>query len=195
MKIGILGGTFDPIHQGHLLLAKKALAQLRLDLVLFMPAFVPPHKKSKRDILPAPYRFEMVKLAVAEEPKFKVSDLEMNRADVSYTVDTLRELKSIYPQSEFYLIVGADNLKFMDDWHEPDQIKKMARLVVAPRPGSSLLGHKDNDFEELKMQDVPISSSEIRELFRKAEPIPTGVLPEKVQAYILKNKLYQGAFK
>ena len=193
MKLGIFGGTFDPIHQGHLLLARKALEQLGLDKVLFVPAFVPPHKKSRRDILPAPYRYEMVKLAVEEEPQFEVSDIEMNRADISYTVDTLKELKNIYPDTTMYLIIGADSLEFMNDWHQPGKIKKMARLVVAPRPGSSVPPVKDSEFDVVEMPEVPISSSEIRACLHQSKQLPSNQLPEKVEAYIRKNHLYQGS--
>src|SRR3989338_1455725 len=106
MKIGVLGGTFDPIHLGHLMLAGAAKNQYGLDKVVFVPAFIPPNKLNRRDITPAPYRYEMVRLAIQDIPGFEISDIELSRPDISYTVDTLRSFKQQFPDAEFYLIMG-----------------------------------------------------------------------------------------
>ena len=190
MKIGILGGTFDPVHRGHLALARAAADQFALDKVLFIPAFIPPHKAGRRDLTPAPYRYRMVELAIRPESQFEVSDIEFSRPDLSYTVDTLRGLKEHYPASEFFLILGADSLAEFSNWQEPDQILGMARILCAARPGV----REPEDapaHEPIKMPECPIASSQIREKVFRGEPV-RDLLPEGVWDYIERMKLYAG---
>jgi len=161
--IGILGGTFDPIHVGHLVLAKKAKDQFHLGTVLFVPTFIPPHKLSKRDITPAPYRCKMVEIAIQGHPSFRLCEVEMMRADISYTVETLRLLKQQYPQDELRLIIGEDSLEEMPTWREPDEIKRLVHLLVAPRSKSAAGRKIEERLSWIDMSLCPISSSEIRE--------------------------------
>ncbi len=189
MKIGVFGGTFDPVHNGHLALARTALAQLGLDKVLFLPAFIPPHKTDREAITPAPFRYRMVEMAIQEESQFEISDMELNRPNISYTVDSLKELRSKFPGAEFYLILGEDSLKQFPSWKEPEQILKMARLAAARRPGYEL-GDFDAKVEWLNMPNMPISASNIRSQFALGTSPGSEVLPEKVENYIRKMKLY-----
>lgn len=133
--VGVFGGSFDPIHLGHLILAEIARETLSLDQVLFVPAYVAPHKRpgaaaSEKD------RLEMIHLAIAGNPTFAVSDVELSRGGVSYTVDTLEALHSAHPSDEHYLLIGADNLPDLPHWYEPKRILELAHLAVAERPGS-----------------------------------------------------------
>ena len=196
MKIGILGGTFDPIHQGHLVLARTAKKQFQLDKILFVPAFIPPHKTSRRDLTPAPYRYRMVELAIRKEPDFEISHAELDRPDISYTVDTLRALQKKYPGAELFLILGVDALKQFPGWHEPEEIRRLAVFLVAPRDSGekrspekgSLL---ERDVKWIDMPICPLSSSKIRQEIREGKAVGDA-LPEGVEAYIRRMKLYSG---
>lgn len=189
MKIGILGGTFDPVHKGHLEIAQKAKEQFSLSKVIFIPALIPPHKLERRDIAPAPYRLKMVQLAVLEDPAFEVSDMELNRADISYTVDTLQALKTLHPNDEFYLIVGADSLEGMPQWREPEKIAQMAQVAVAPRRKFVFPGNMNMKMLWIDMPLYDYSSSEIREKIRSGKSI-RGMVPPAVENYIVDKKLY-----
>lgn len=189
MRIGILGGTFDPIHRGHLDIARAAKNQFRLDRILFIPALVPPHKRSQRDLTPAPYRFDMVREAVKGEDGFEVSDIELNRAEVSYTVETLRELKKRHAGDQFFLIVGQDAFADMPAWKEPQALTDLATLLIAPRSGSPPRQLPPNA-QPIEMPKIEISSSEIRRLYQEGRPIPPKILPEAVAHYIQKRQLY-----
>ena len=210
MKIGILGGTFDRIHEGHLTLARAAREQFSLGKILFIPAFIPPHKAARRDLTPAPYRYRMVELAIKGEPAFEISDVELNRPDVSYTVDTLRALKMKYPQAGLFLIVGSDTLAEIPHWREPEEIARLATILVArrfsPHPvplplrgrgeaarrASLARGRGEGtDVHWIEMPGCPISSSAIREAIRQGRPLEKGVLPQDVEDYIRKMKLYE----
>ena len=191
MKIGILGGTFDPIHQGHIALAYAAKKEYGLDKVLFVPALIPPHKTARRDLTPAPYRYRMVEIALRPHLNFEVSDIEFSRAEVSYTVDTLKALKKKYPQDEFFLILGADSLAEISHWREADQIQKLARLLVAPRTHFEAKNASPN-VSWIPMPECPISSSEIRSQIAQGQFKDKASLPEGVENYIHRMKLYQG---
>lgn len=188
MRIGILGGTFDPIHQGHLTLAKAAQTQYNLDKVIFIPAFIPPHKQDRADITPAPHRYRMTEMAVSDELGFEVSDIEFNRPEISYTVDTLRNLRKYYPTDEFFLIMGADSLAGIASWKEPKEIFERAQVLTAKRKGSDAF-QMDN-ICWIDMPDCPAASSDIRENLKLGKFIDRNVLPEKVERYIRKMKLY-----
>ncbi len=190
MKIGILGGTFDPIHRGHLTLAYAAKKQYGLDKVLFVPALIPPHKAARRDLTPAPYRYRMVEIALRAHPDFEVSDLEFSRAEVSYTVDTLRELKKKYQAGKFFLIVGADSLAEIPQWKEADNIPKFAGILAAPRRPFKADPSAPATLW-ISMPECPLSSSGIRRWIAQGELKDKQCLPEGVENYIRRMNLYQ----
>ena len=202
-KIGIFGGTFNPIHNTHVEMAKAALKEGGLDEVWVMPAKVPPHKLGMK-IVADSYRFEMVKLALTGEKNIFPSDYELVRDRVSYTSDTLISLKEDYPDDEFTLIIGGDSVLYLEDWHEPQIIFDNADILYISRIGSEsgkCLSHIDNvlkkKFENVRMKEIrfsatSISSTEIRKLI--SEGIKDASLlgiDEKVMDYILSNNLYK----
>lgn len=136
MRLGVFGGTFDPVHHGHLLLAELTREQLHLDAVWFLPACTPPHKQS-RVLTSAEQRVEMLQLAIGGHPSFAVCTLEIERGGLSYTVDTLEALHRKAPERELFLLLGADSLADLPTWHEPARICQLALPVIAPRPGST----------------------------------------------------------
>lgn len=161
MKIGILGGTFDPIHKGHLSLAQAARAQYQLDRVLFIPAYVSPFKQHQIPSASAEMRYQMTEAALRHHPEFILSDLEIKSPKVSYTVDTLRSLKTQMPESEFFLIMGADTAAGFSGWKEPEKIRAMAKVLVARRPGSPVT-LPDPGMAWIEMPACHASSSAIR---------------------------------
>lgn len=189
MKTGILGGTFDPIHQGHLALARAAKKQFALDRVIFVPAFIPPHKAGRRDMTPAPYRYRMTELALLGEAGFEVSDIEFSRPEISYTADTLHAFKEKFPEDCFFLILGEDSLAEMPQWRDPEKIEKMAGFLAAKRPGASAVLPAGARW--IKMPECPISSSAIRKQIRSGENPGPGILPKPVEEYIHAMKLYR----
>jgi nicotinate-nucleotide adenylyltransferase len=199
VKLGIMGGTFDPIHNGHLIIAQEAGWRLGLSRVLFIPAGDPPHKQT-RAITPVDYRLEMVRLATAGNPLFEVSTIEIERAGLSYTADTLAELHKLYgPKIELFFIIGADAAADLLSWHEPEKVLQLARLVVAERPGYSLPFDKlkaglphINLADRLLSLDVPmieIASQELRARIAQGAPIKY-LVPDAVVEYIAQEKLY-----
>ncbi|MCF7895227.1 MAG: nicotinate-nucleotide adenylyltransferase [Candidatus Omnitrophica bacterium] len=186
MKIGILGGTFNPPHIGHLVLAQEVLEHLKLDKIFFIPTNNPPHKKGKQ--LEPKKRFLMAKLTVAGNYKFKVLDLELKRKGKSYTVDTIAELKTKYPKDKLYLIIGSDLAKDFKKWKSPEKIKKMATVVVAKRRGSPFRSSKS--FKQVDIIQIELSSSQIRERIKKGKTVKY-LVPKKVENYIKENNLYK----
>ncbi len=189
MKLGIFGGTFDPIHAGHITLARHAQNQFHLDKILFIPAFIPPHKAANRMLTPAPYRYRMVEIAIAGNPYFEISSAELNRAELSYTVDTLRKLKEEHPLANLFLIVGEDSLSDFSTWRDPAEIKKMAGLLVAPREGSAHKFAADQTVQWIHMPVCPFSSSMIRKRIQEGSPVGD-MLPPGVEDYIQTMHLY-----
>ena len=202
-KIGIFGGTFNPVHNTHVEMAKAALKEGGLDEVWVMPAKVPPHKLGMK-IVADSYRFEMVKLALTGEKNILPSDYELVRDRVSYTSDTLISLKKDFPDDEFTLIIGGDSVLYLEDWHEPQIIFDNADILYISRIGSEsgkCLSHIDNilkkKFENVRMKEIrfsatSISSTEIRKFI--SEGIKDASLlgiSEKVMQYILSNNLYK----
>jgi len=197
-KVGIMGGTFNPVHNGHLFLAEHAYEQVGLDYVLFMPTMNPPHK-TRTDIISAEHRLNMVKLAIKNNPNFKLSDLELKRPGLTYTSDTLKILKENEPDNELYFIVGADSLMMITTWHEPQTIFSLSTLVVGERkdyPAEKL--KEQADYLEktyngkiifLDMPNIEISSENIRERIAENKTIRYYV-PDDVLEYIKLNKLY-----
>lgn len=198
MKIGVLGGTFDPIHNGHLEIAEAARARLGLAAVYFVPAGQTPLKEDGA-ILAAEHRVEMVRLAIAGHPHFKLSTIEMERPGLSYTVDTINELKnSLGIENELYFILGWDSLAQFPRWKEPKRIIEVGCLVAIPRPGYSRSDLKELEAavpgisERLIILEGPvvdISATQIRRRVALGLPI-VHLVPASVAEYIEKNKLY-----
>ena len=196
-KIGILGGTLDPIHIGHLLIAQSAFEQLKLDEVLFMPSGFPPHK-DKNNISANVHRENMVKLAIIDNSFFRFSDFEMKRNGVIYTVDTLKLLKEKNEEDDYYFIMGADSLLSIETWHNPNELFNYCTIVVADRDSKDKeikimiknLKHKYNaSIVYIKSPMVDISSSDIRERVKKNMSIKY-LVDDKVEKYIIENRLY-----
>lgn len=188
MRIGILGGTFDPIHNGHLYLAKKVLQRLRLKKIIFIPTYLTPHKRD-RIITPALHRYRMVKLAVSKNKRFEASDIEIRRKGRSYSVDTLKFLRKKYGSSaELFFIAGSDSLKDIDKWKNLKTITRLSTFVVVERPGFKL---KDvpSDFMVLKINAKDISASAIRKNIKCGRGIKK-TIPSSVKTYIGRHGLY-----
>jgi nicotinate-nucleotide adenylyltransferase len=187
MKIGILGGTFNPIHTGHLILAEEAREKLGLDKVIFVPAFLPPHKDDS-GIAPARMRLEMVKLAIKGNRFFAVSDIEIIRNGRSYTIDTLKELRDRFAGDELYFIVGSDLLKYLDVWKDLNEIVKMVKFICATRPGYPL-EKIPNYIATLPIRAVDISAFEVRSAIKDGRSFRY-LVPDKVFDYINRKRLY-----
>lgn len=198
MKIGVLGGTFDPVHLGHLLIAEEARVTLDLSEILLVPAGQPLLKPA-HPITPAEHRLQMLLLAIADIPHFKVSTIEIERPGASYTVDTIAELRGMYgSEDEIFLILGWDSLAQLPEWREPSRIIKMCYLVAVPRPGcqrpaiaaleASIPGISQR-VVFLEKPQIDISASAIRELVARGAPI-AHLVPETVAEYIKQHKLY-----
>jgi nicotinate-nucleotide adenylyltransferase len=197
VRIGVLGGTFNPPHLGHLVCAQEAYVQLALDKVMLIPARIPPHKPVE-DEPGVEHRLELCRLAVQGDPRLEASDLEVAREGMSYTVDTLSELHSNAPDNDLFLIVGGDIAAGLANWHEPEQVLSMATLAVAKRRGTSrgavksalahLRGGEKARF--FRMPRIAISSSLVRERVRAGMPIRY-LVPETVESYIADRGLYR----
>ena len=197
MKIGIMGGTFNPIHNAHLMLGEYAYRTFGLDEVWFMPNGNPPHKDNPNLLDNTVFRKEMVELAIEDIPYFKLCDYEINRKGKSYSYETMEYFKSIYPEYEFYFIVGADSLFSIEKWKNPERLLKVVTLLATYRDDIDTSEEMDtqiqylnqkygSDIRLLKTPIMSISSSEIRENTEALESF----LPEKVAAYIRKHQLY-----
>lgn len=197
MKLGILGGTFDPPHNGHLALADAAQRQLRLAQIIFMPAKQPPHKLGER-ISPLPVRVAMLERALQGKTSFVISLREAERAGPSYTVDTLRELRhDLPPQAELFFIMGMDSLEYLPTWHEPQEIVKLCTLAVMKRKGfradldtlEKIIPGVKRAVVFVKAPALDISASEIRARVARGEPIDQ-LVPPAVAEYIQQHHLY-----
>ena len=199
MKTGILGGTFDPVHNAHLMIAGQALEQLRLDEGIFIPTSHTPLKEDTI-ITPVEHRVRMLELALTGNPAFRLSRIEIDRAGISYTVETIAALKqSLGADSELYFITGLDSLETLPRWKESDRIIGMCRLVTVLRPGYDVPDIDDLEKvipgigKSLIILDGPapdISATDIRK--RAAAGLSIGTLvPAAVETYILQNRLYQ----
>jgi nicotinate-nucleotide adenylyltransferase len=188
-RTGILGGTFDPPHLGHLAAASDAWQALGLDRVLFVPASVPPHKRG-RVKTPAALRLEMVRAAVAGDPRFAADDRELRRPGPSYTVDTLRELHREAPADELFLLLGADALRDLPTWREPDAVASLAHLVVLHRAGEG--APVDAPFPALPVAvtRIDVSATEVRRRVAAGEPVRY-LVPDPVRAVVEREGLYR----
>ena len=198
-KIGILGGTFDPIHNAHLSLGHQALEQFRLDQVLFMPTGISYFKMNQKQMTDAVHRAAMVKLAIQDEPRFAFSDIEIRREGETYTADTLQELCREHPDVEYHFILGADSLRDMERWYHPQVIFDSAVILVANRnhqvPEKDLKREIDQlsrrfgaRIRLLPIQSMPVSSTMIREQIHQQDA--SALVPASVLAYIRAHGLY-----
>lgn len=191
-KAGIFGGTFDPVHLGHLITAQSVLEQRHLDKIIFMPCYVSPHKTGNTTSSPL-HRMNMVKLAIEKYASFTLSDYEINKEGVSYTIDTITYLRKSYDEIE--LIIGYDSLVNFESWKEPDKLVELAKLIVMKRnnTGSSTKEKANRFFNNAILVDTPvidISSTLIRDRIKNGLPVDF-LLPEKVLKYINDNNLYK----
>ena len=197
-KVGIMGGTFDPIHIGHLILGENAYLQFGLDKVVFMPSGNPPHKK-ERDGGTDLQRMDMVKLAIASNTHFEISDIEMNEEGYTYTYRTLEKLVKEHPDTEYYFIIGADSLFYFDTWKNPQRIADACTLVVATRNHTSdeKLDEKiefvrkrfNANIEKLDTENIDCSSSQIRSWIKEGHTVKYYV-PDTVINYIHTYHVY-----
>lgn len=186
MRIGILGGTFNPPHIGHLILAQEVAQKLELDKIFFIPTNIPPHKESHN--VNASDRLNMVRLTIGGNRCFEALDLEIKRGGISYTIDTVRELKTKFRNAEFYLIVGSDLANDFPTWRYFESLKKVVKIVVAKRRAYPL--KRKNRFIVLNIVQMGISSSHIRGLIKKGLSIKY-LVTESVARYIERHKLYR----
>ena len=199
MKIGILGGTFNPVHYGHLLIAQNALDQFGLDKIWFMPAAIPPHKQNS-DILDARHRMQMILRAISDNPAFELNPRELLKGGISYTFETLTQLREECPKNEYYFIIGADSLIKFNTWKHPEIILKHATLLVAVRDhvaGEKLLEiSKDiqsmygGAIQLIYSPEFDVSSQEIRTRIKNNHSVRY-LLPDDVCDYILSENLYK----
>jgi nicotinate-nucleotide adenylyltransferase len=193
--LGVLGGTFNPPHLGHLALARCARAQLGLERVLLVPSCVPPHKRAEADP-GAEHRLRMCQLAVAGEPSLEASPLEVQRGGLSYTADTLSALRSLHPNASLTLILGSDVARTLPEWHRPGEVVALARLAIAERAGdgrgealAALDSLRAPDPLFLEMPTVEVSSSLVRARVAAGESLD-GFVPPAVAVHIAEHALY-----
>lgn len=191
MKIGVFGGTFNPPHNGHVRLAKAAADELKLDKLLVIPSCIPPHKIAAK-LADGQERLEMCRLAFSCDPRFEVSPMELERGSRSYTVETLRELKALYPDSELYFIVGSDMLESFDKWYLWQEILSLSVLCAASReegysPDLSRFGKLAERIKIITLDPLEVSSTQIR---NSAGEVSPELLDPKVAAYIREHGLY-----
>jgi nicotinate-nucleotide adenylyltransferase len=181
--IGILGGTFDPVHNAHLAMAQAALAKLKLDKVIFIPTG--PTRYRTPAGTPGEDRVAMLRLALDSEPRFAIDERELRPGASGYTVDTLRALRSELGDVELHLLIGADQYEKLGTWHRPDEVRRLARLAVFGRPGVDL----KEDVKLLPMEPMPVSAREVRARAKRGEDV-SGLVPPAVANYIRRRGLY-----
>ena len=200
-RVGIMGGTFDPIHIGHLILAECAYEQFQLDAVQFLPSGNPPHKADRADGATDEERLEMVSLAIRDNPHFLLDAEEMRRSGFSYTSDTLVALRKQHPDTDYYFIIGADSLLSFDSWREPEIISRNCVLLAAGRDqiSDSVIEEKMDELRErykariclLNTPNIDISSTELRHLRQEGHSLRYYV-PDDVREYIRQKGIYSG---
>ena len=193
MRIGILGGTFNPIHYGHLVSASEVCNKFKLDRVIFIPSALNPLKNTS-NLAEAHHRFKMIKLAIADNPLFETSDIEIKRGGTSYTIDTIKAFVEKYGKDvNIYFIIGTDAFLEINSWASPDALLRMCKFIVMTRPGYDVKKAKQvfkNCIEIMEITHLEISSSDIRKRIKSDSPIKY-LLPEKVENYIHKHRLYR----
>jgi nicotinate-nucleotide adenylyltransferase len=197
-RVGLLGGTFNPVHNGHISMAYIALYEFLLGEIVFVPLGQPPHKQDEF-IAPSEHRLNMLRLATHDEPRFSVDTIEVNRSGFTYTVDTLESLCRMHPQTEYYYIIGADTLYELMGWKNFERVIALTRFICVMRPGvneagvreySQMLNIKyENRIYVAREKGPDISSSLIRRL-EADNRLASGLLPDSVAEYILKNRIY-----
>lgn len=197
-KMGIMGGTFDPIHNGHIMLGLCAHEEYGLDQVYYMPSGQPPHKQGKR-VTEASMRAEMVRLAIEPYPQFVFSDFEIKREGNTYTAQTLALLNQYHPDTQYYFIIGADSLFQILNWYHPEEIFQRAVLLAAARDHTSdsqlneriafLREHCGADIRLLHSPNIDVSSEELRRRIGRGQSVE-GYLDSRVEAYIHRHRLY-----
>ena len=197
MKIALIGGTFNPVHSGHLRIARIALESLKLDQVLWVPCAASPHK-SNDDLAPAHHRLAMLELAIRDEPRFKISTIEIERGGISYTVDTLTRLRREFPDDEIYFLIGSDNFQEIGLWKRFPRLVELCEFLVVARPGFPIrippptvpaellprLRHRTLDGAAMD-----VASSEVRRMLREGKKV-SHLIPRSVYSYIHENALY-----
>jgi nicotinate-nucleotide adenylyltransferase len=194
--LGILGGTFDPIHEGHVAAARFAMECAHLDRVLFIPTGRPPHRTAA--LAPEGDRLAMVRLAIEDQPRFEVSDMEIKRGGLSYTADTMAELHRLNPDDDLFLILGWDAARLFRTWHEPDRVASLGSIVILSRPGTdpptgsemTALGLRPERVIKCSGGTPDISGSALRGEIAAGRPV-TGKLPAAVERYIAERGLYR----
>ncbi len=201
MKIGIMGGTFDPVHNAHLMLAEYAYREYGLKEVWFLPNGNPPHKQDQKNRTDASVRAEMVRLAIAGYEGFRLEEYECNRSGISYSYQTMEHFHERYPDDHFYFIIGADSLFSIEDWVHPERLLKVCTILAACRANISSCGMMEDKIRELNQKYgsdirllftpvVSTASQELRRRCRNGDSI-TGDVPKAVEDYIIRHHLYQ----
>lgn len=193
MNTCLFGGTFDPPHIGHLIIAESILSDLDIDKIIFIPSSIPPHKPL-HSYSSASSRVEMLQISIKGTPAFQISDIELNRPGASYSVDTIKQIKSQMSLSkeELYFVIGSDSLVEFQTWKNPHEILSLAQVIIAPRPSFTKDMVKPEFLEQVQFLDTPqidISSSMIRERVREKKSIRYYVIPEVLE-YIQEKRLY-----
>jgi nicotinate-nucleotide adenylyltransferase len=191
-RLGVMGGTFDPIHHGHLVAASEVAASFGLDEVVFVPTGQPSFKQYK-DVTQPEHRYLMTVIATASNPRFTVSRVDIDREGLTYTVDTLRDLNIARPDADLFFITGADALTQIVTWKDPDELFAMAHFVAVNRPGHTLstVGLPADSVSQLEIPALAISSSDVRARARAGKPV-WYLVPDGVVQYIAKHGLYRG---
>jgi len=189
-RLGVFGGTFDPIHCAHLAMARAAMEFARLDQVLFVVSAHPPHKKDGTSATPE-QRYDMVRIALVQEPHMEPCRLELDRPGLSYTVDTLAKIREKYPAAELFLILGMDSLVDFEKWRKPEEILRLARILAIPRlgyvPPEKVLHHT---YDIVPFPETSLSSTEVRRRIARGEDV-SAVIPPGVLNYIRQNAIYK----
>ncbi|WP_269092769.1 nicotinate-nucleotide adenylyltransferase [Arthrobacter hankyongi] len=188
-RLGVMGGTFDPIHHGHLVAASEVAAVFDLDEVVFVPTGQP-WQKSDRDVSPAEHRYLMTVIATASNPRFTVSRVDIDRPGQTYTIDTLRDLRAARPDAELFFITGADAMAQIVSWKDMDELWSLAHFVGVTRPGHVLNNLGRDDVSLLEVPALAISSTDCRERVEHDHPV-WYLVPDGVVQYIAKHRLYR----
>lgn len=186
-KVGILGGTFDPPHIGHLIIANEVLHAKKLDEIWFMPNQEPPHKIKSRAVTNS-QRVEMLKLSIESTTAFRVETIELDREGKSYTYDTMKLLNETYPHHDFYFIIGADMVEYLPKWYKVQELLEIVQFISVNRPEYQL--ETDYPVQYVKVPEINISSSLIRERVKEGETI-SFLVRDEVKRYIEENRLYE----